>query len=281
METVQLTRAERVFRIWMYISAWMYAVAGLFFLFAGTLITQSANAGSTRILPSLPLYPLPANGTEGKFWLALSLSMMAMITYICRAAYLDIRSNGRLVPILLLSKFCSSVFYLTFFIMQGHLANLIGFLTDGPLFLATFILWIPASAGDKCIDEAEADILAAIGDALLPRGGVFAAGYLDYREECIADARKMMSAYYPAALLASRAMLRILDLSPLFFTLRPVTLRRLPLEKRQAMIRRIEGNRFYGLRMMYMGMKVLVTIPFFNREEAMRAVGYLQEEAPI
>jgi hypothetical protein len=278
MENIALTRGERAFRVWMFISAWMYAVSGLSFLFGGGLIVGGINALSARVFPSLPLYPLPGASPEGKFWLALGLSMMAMITYICRAAYLDPRRNGRLVPILLLSKFCSSVFYLSFFFAYKQLAHLTGFFTDGPLFLVTLALWLPAEAGDKYIDGAEEDILAAVGEAMLPRGGAFEAGYADFRDLCIADARKIFAAQYPPALAVSRAMIRIIDLSPLFLSLRPVTLRRLPIEERQQLLKRIEQHRHFGLRMMLFAVKLFVTLPFFNREETARAVGYLPAE---
>jgi len=263
----------------MYISAWMYALAGLCFLFGGGLIVSSVNTLSLRFFPTLPVYPLPGPAPEGKFWLVLSLSMMAMITYISRAAYLDLRRNGRLVPILLLSKFCSSMFYLIFFATSGQLVHLVGLLTDGPLFLITFALWIPASPGDEYIDGAEADTLAAIGEALFPRGGAFEAGYADFREECIADARKMFAGQYPSTRMGTRMMIRIFDLSPLFMMAKPVSFRRLPLEKRQALLNRIEHHRYYLFRMMFFGIKLFATVPFFNRDEAARAVGFNPEEA--
>ncbi|MFA6451692.1 MAG: hypothetical protein WCX65_19630, partial [bacterium] len=240
MDNGALTRAERRFRVWMFISAWMYAGAGLCFLFGGGLIVGGVNAFSARFFPALPLYPLPGASPEGKFWLVLSLSMMAMITYICRSAYLDLRRNARLVPILLLSKFCSSVFYMSFFIAYGHLANLVGFFTDGPLFLATLALWLPAAVGDRYIPEVEEDIIASFGEAMFPRGGAFEAGYMDFREECIADARRLFSMQYPPSRIGSRIMFRVLDMSPMFMMLRPVTFRRLSIEKRQQLLMRFE-----------------------------------------
>jgi hypothetical protein len=273
-----LTRAERRFRIWMFISAWMYAGAGLCFLFGGGLIVKSVNMLSARVFPALPLYPLPGASPEGKFWLALSLSMMAMITYICRSAYLDLRRNGRLVPILLLSKFCSSVFYMSFFVAYGHLANLVGFFTDGPLFLVTLALWLPAAVGDRCIDDVEEDILAAMGEAMFPRGGAFEAGYADFREECLADTRKMIAAYYPPTRVGVRAIIRVFDMAPMFMFVKPMTMRRLTIEKRQQVLRRLEHHWFYGYRMMFMAIKLVIALPFFNRDETARAIGYLPAE---
>jgi hypothetical protein len=278
METIELTRAERRFRIWMLISAWMYATGGMEFLLGGDMILQTINSLSARVFPGLPLYPLPGTSTEGKFWLTLGLSMMAMITYICWAIYRDVRRNCRWATILLLSKFCSSVFYLGFFVADGHLAYLVGFLTDSPLFIITLALWVPATVGDRWIDDTEEDILAAIGEAMFPRGGAFPEGYVDFRKECIEDTRKMFAELYPTTRMGARMMLRALDLSPWFLLFSPATLRRLPIGKRQELLRRIEQHGFYGFRMIFLMVKIFVAMPFFNREKTLRAVGYLSRE---
>lgn len=277
METDTLTRAERGFRLWMYISAWMYGLSGLFFLVVGSRIAPFVNTVSERFT-ALPPYPLPAAGAEGAFWQALSLSMMAMITWICRAAYLDPRRNGRLVPLLLLSKFCSSAFYIAFFAARGHLVCLVGFLTDFPLFVATLVLWLPAAAGDKFIDGAEEDILMAVGEALMPPGGAFDVGYADARERCLADARRMFAAQSPLALAVLRFMLRALDTLPVIMTLRPVTLRRLPPEERRKFLSRLDSHRSSTLRMIFFTAKLEALLPFFNQPEVEREVGWTLEE---
>jgi hypothetical protein len=257
----------------------MYAVTGICVLFGGGLILRVINGISARVFPALPLYPLPETSPEGEFWLVLSCSMLAMIAYICRSAYLDFRRNGRLVPILLLSKFCSSVLYLAFFITNGPLAYLVAFCIDGSLLLLTFALWLSAASVEcliSCVDE---DIIAAIGDALFPRGGAFDIGYSDFREANIDDTKKMFAAYYPHMLLGVKLMLRAFDWSPLFLIFRPTTIRRLPLEARQQLLRRIENHWFFGLRMMFTAVKLFVAMPFFNRGEAVMAVGGTSGEA--
>lgn len=270
-----LTAAERRFRLWMYISAWMYGVSGLFFLIAGWSIAPAVNAAVKDLLP-LPLYPLPAHGPEGAFWRVLAVSMMAMITYICRAAYLDLRRNAGLVPLLLLSKFCSSAVYLAFFAGNRQFVHLVGALTDGPLFLVTLWLWLPASGGG-CISATEEDILAAVGDALMPRGGPFETGFADVRGACIADARTLLAGMAPAARAVLRLMLHLLDLAPLYLSLRPATLRRLPLERRAALLHRIDS--LPVLRYMILAVKINILSPFFNRPEIERIVGWTREEA--
>ena len=260
-------------------SAWLYGTAGLFFFVAGLNIAPAVNAISARILPFAPRYPLPEAGPEGTFWLTLSLSMMVMITWICRAAYMDLRRNGRLVPILLISKGCSSIFYLFYLLTQGQLVHLVGIATDLPLFLVTLALWIPASNGARVMTEREEEIMAAVGEALLPRGGAFVAGYVDLREACLDDARRMLAAQFPIALAATRFLLHLVDLTPLLLGAGTRRLCRMSLETRQTFLRRIENHRFPLVRNAFIAVKALVVIPFFNQEEAARAVGYLSEEA--
>ena len=271
------TPAERRFRVWMYISAWMYGLAGLFFLVAGMHIAPFVNAVSERFLP-LPLYPLPAAQPEGAFWLVLSLSMMAMITWICRSAYLDLRRNRRLVPVLLLSKFCSSVFYLGFFLAHEHLVHLVGALTDGPLFLATLIMWLPAAPGDRCIDETEEDILAAMGEAFIPRGGEMEQGYADFRERSLADSRRLLSVQSPASLMMLRIMIRFIDAMPLLLRGKLVAFRRLPLEQRQDILMRMEQHPRTIVRLSCFAIKIQVLQGFFNQPEVERATGWTLEE---
>jgi len=269
-----LTPAERRFSLWMFISAYMYAISGLFFLLAGMKIAPFVNVVSSRFFPSLAPYPLPADGTEGGFWLVLSLSMMAMITWISRAASIDLRGNSRLVPVLLLSKFCSTMFYLFFFISSGQLLHLVGCLTDGPLFLVTLVLWIPASRGGGHLSETEEEILAAVGDAILPRGGAFDAGYTDFRKECLSDARTMMSAQDPFARSAFRFMLKFIDISPVIFLGRLRTFRRLAPEQRTALMEKFENSPLSPVRNILVALKILVELPFFSRKETAEAVGY-------
>lgn len=278
MPVSQLTRAEQVFRRWMLISAWMYAVSGLFFLVAGPHMAWVFNDLGDRLTFALgvvlPAYPLPADDREGAFWLVLSLSMMAMITYICRAAYLDLRRNAGLVPLLLLSKFCSSAIYLGFFLATGQLAHLVGTLTDGPLFLVTLALWFPASRGDRFLDRTEEEIYLAAGETLAPRGGAFEAGYADFREESLKDAQRLFAALSPVALAVFRMMLRFVDLLPIFIIRKPRTFRRLKPEERLAFLNRLEHSPRTAVRMTFFAIKLDVLLPLFNRPEMERVTGW-------
>jgi hypothetical protein len=113
---------------------------------------------------------------------------------------------------------------------------------------------------------------------MFPRGGPFEWGYLDFREECLNDTRRMFAAYHPPVLLGARILLRVFDLSPVLLTLRPATFRRLPAAKRQQLLQRLERHWFFGFRAIMMAFKLIVAVPFFNRDETMRAVGYLPKD---
>ena len=276
MSEVELTKSERALRVWMVICAISFGFAVPFFLFAGVWIVPAINAISARIC-SLPLYALPESGMEGAFWRVLGVSMMAMLTWLCVAVSLDMRRNCRLVPIILVSKLCSTLCYFGLFIALHPLAYLVGVLTDGPIFLLTLALWYLASPADRYIDEKEERILAAIGEAVLPRGGAFELGYADLRDRSMAGARRLMAVMDPVALLGRRLLFRTVNLSPILFGLRGCTFLAMSPEDRPAWLMRLERHRLGPVRMMCAAVKAYAAVPFFNEPEAAQAVGYKPE----
>lgn len=265
------TSAERVFRGWMLISAMMYALGCIGFLVIGKYIPAIINRIS-RITTSLPLYPLPADGAEGAFWTVLASSMMAMITWIAVQAYRDPRRNANLVPILLLSKACSTGFYTVLFVFNGHLAYIVGFLTDGPIFLLTAGLWYAAAGGDRYLTPGEERILMALGDAFMPRGGRFALGYADTCDACLSEARRMLAQLNVASLTAIRLGLHMVNWAPLTsFRRRLIAL---TTDERAQAIARLEARRSVLLRMFVVMAKTMTLVPFFDQPEAAQAVGY-------
>ncbi len=271
IESKVWTAAERVFRVWMLISAGMYAAGCVGFLLIGPYIPAAINAVSRFISP-LPLYPLPANVPEGAFWRILSVSMMAMITWIAVQTYRDPRRHANLVPILLVSKACSTVCYTVFFIMYGHLAYIVGFMTDGPIFLVTAGLWYAAAGGDRYLTSGEQRILAAIGEAFIPRGGRFPLGYADTRVACVSDASRMLAALDMPTLTGVRFLLHMLNWTSVpSFGRRLTTLTQ---DERIHVLTRLEVKRSALLRMLVVTAKLLTLVPFFEQPEAAQAVGY-------
>ncbi|HOV75837.1 MAG TPA: hypothetical protein P5318_04990 [Candidatus Hydrogenedentes bacterium] len=265
------TPAERVFRGWMLISAGMYALGAAAFLVIGASIPGVINAISRYTLP-LPLYPMPTDAPEGAFWRILSVSMMAMLTWISVQAYRDPRRHGNMIPILLLSKTCSTACYTVFFIRHGHLAYMVGFLTDGPIFLVTALLWYAAAGGERNLTRGEDRILAALGEAFMPRGGRFDLGFADVREASLDGTTRMLAVMDVPTLLAMRLSLHFLNWTPVpAFGRRLVSL---SADRRAEWLMRLEARRSVMLRTCVIIAKVLILVPFFEQPEAMDAVGY-------
>lgn len=128
-------------RYWMGISAGMYFVAMLFFLFAQNQLLEGLNTVSRWLFKErLPLIPL---STE-KFWLVLTTSMMLMLTALCGFVAYKPEAFLEMVIIVLISKLCSTSLYLILFGEKKYFAYLVGALTDGPLFLITLIFYLLA-----------------------------------------------------------------------------------------------------------------------------------------
>lgn len=135
-----LTKQEKQLVILLRIWAISFFITGLYFLFFQNELIRQINFFSTDILKlNLPLHP----ETPDKFWLALTISMMATITVLSYIAQKDIRKNiGYVVP-LLVSKFVSTFFFILFYFIHIHSpAYIVGALTDGSIFIITLIFYL-------------------------------------------------------------------------------------------------------------------------------------------
>ena len=257
----------------MLISAVIFGFAVPFFFFGGAWIAPVINIVSAHLCP-LPLYPIPPDGVEGAFWRVLGVSMMSMLTWTCWKIYLDVRQYSHLTPIILISKCCSTSLYFVLFCSNHYLAYLIGALTDGPIFVLTWLLWYMARPADRCLDPREEDIVLAIGDALVPPGGAFTAGFLDLRGECLADIRRSLGSLAPLSLCGTRLLVRVLNVAPILAGLSLGTLLGASREKRSALLARLERHRWWLFRAMVLAVKTVVLLALFNRPELSGAVGY-------
>lgn len=145
-----LTRQEKHLAILLRIWAACFTVGGLYFLFFQNTLIQQINYISSDVL-KLNFSLLPES-TE-KFWLALTISMMATITVLSCIAQKDIRKNiGYVIP-LLISKFVSTLFFVLFFFLHiKSLAYIVGALTDGPIFVITLIFYLRAKSPTTTIE---------------------------------------------------------------------------------------------------------------------------------
>ena len=130
---------EKVLRTVMLLYAIAFIVTDLIFLFASPQLYQVMNyLGSFLGLPPSPPF-------QERFYLDLTNSMMVMITFISLAIYFNPRKNLCLMPVLIVSKYTSSIFGVLFFLLtEKYFSYIVIFLTDFPLaVIATYLyLWV-------------------------------------------------------------------------------------------------------------------------------------------
>lgn len=133
---MQLTQDERLLAQWLKICSPLYAVAGLAFVATHAVMFEWLRP----ITDLLHLDPTP-NPTE-RFWLALSTSMMLMLTVCCALGARDIRRNIDMCIPVFMSKFCSTICGILFFAAAAPFGMyLLIATTDLPLGIVTFVLW--------------------------------------------------------------------------------------------------------------------------------------------
>lgn len=142
MHTTQPTQDEARLAAWLKLCAPLYAVAGLFFLATHGIMFDMLRP----ISDLLHLEPTP-NPVE-KFWLALSSSMMLMLTLCCWLGAKDIRRNRDMCIVIFCSKFCSTLLGFIFFATHAPFGMyLLIASTDLPLGIVTLVLWRKAGGG--------------------------------------------------------------------------------------------------------------------------------------
>lgn len=140
MQELPLTREERQLKALMKFWTFLFGLGAVAFLLVGDWILYAGNYFSVEVMKwGLPAMPMP---TE-KFWLSLTVSMMATITMISYYIQRDVRANMVLTSFLLVSKLTStSVMLSAFFWHRPYFNYLLGsVLCDGPIFLVTLIFY--------------------------------------------------------------------------------------------------------------------------------------------
>jgi hypothetical protein len=144
---------ERGLRIWMIVFAISFVIADFLFLFGQEPLFKFLNWQAQQI--GMP--PSPAPDGNQWFFLALTNSMMVMITYMAVAIAYKPWTYFSYLPVLIVSKTTSALTGLAFFLsthysnaaclMQGKLAcayfsNLSVFTSDFPLAIIAVVLYV-------------------------------------------------------------------------------------------------------------------------------------------
>src|SRR5262249_12427478 len=125
-----------------------------------------------------------------RFWLALAVAYMVVVTWLAAAIARAPRANAHLMPILAAGKATSALLCLAFFVWQPlasgervfiYLAN---FVVDASLVAvvatSAVALWLSSAPGERSV-AGDRRLLDALLETLVPRGGPFALGGSDER----------------------------------------------------------------------------------------------------
>lgn len=142
---MNLTKYEKIMKYTALAYALMFIGAVMVFICLPERMFGMMNDISKALAPSLP----PA-ADSGKFWLSLTVSMMATITVLSILIYRDVKANYRMAVPLVTAKFTSSLFGLGFFIAGfalpetgwNTLANLMILFSDFPLGVLMLVLYL-------------------------------------------------------------------------------------------------------------------------------------------
>jgi len=144
MLTLEEERLKKLLNIFTF----LFAAAGLSFIFASHLLISEINHFSQKFTPQLPLL---AENAEN-FWLALTGSLMVTLTALCYAAQLDLRRRKDLVVYILISKAASTFFFLSFFLFTLRaFAYLVGAITDGSIFIILLFFYLRAGRSSQLL----------------------------------------------------------------------------------------------------------------------------------
>lgn len=133
----QPTREENQLRRLMQIWTGLFGTGAVIFLLIGDRILEQGNWIGSRL--NFPPMPLP---TE-RFWLSLTISMMATITALAYYVQKDVRMNKKITVFILIAKLTSTLALMNFFFADARYFNYLmgSVFCDGPIFIITFILY--------------------------------------------------------------------------------------------------------------------------------------------
>jgi len=141
---MNLTSRQNRMRIVALLYAVSFIITGLIFLFIPDRLLDIINMVSASVFPSLT----PASDS-GKFWLSMTVSMMAGISTISILIWRDVARYLHMAVPLVVMKFASALTGLSFFVAglivpewgSDTLANLIVFIADFPLGVLMLFLY--------------------------------------------------------------------------------------------------------------------------------------------
>ena len=257
---------DRFLRLLFTALAAAFAVTGLlFFCFPDATVATLNAAGRPLGFP-----PAPASAL--RFWLSLAVAYMMLVTLLAAAIARDPRGRADLMPILAAGKATSSLTCAGYFVASSpafiYLANA---LVDGTLALTVLgaygFVWSTSETGGA----RDRQLLQAVLEALVPRGGAFATGAADVAlDDAVARYFARLHPLGPAGL---RVLLRALEYGTVLFErTRPFS--RLDAAARERALAAWEASRLGLRRQLVASVKLLGLLHFYERPETWPGIGY-------
>jgi hypothetical protein len=257
-------------------AAVFFLVGLLFFVFPDGTIDALNAVGAALGFPDAP-------HLAHRFWLGLAVSYMAVVTALAYLISQAPTERRVLMLPLALGKMTSSLTCLLFLALDHpYFIYFANFLVDGSIALGvlwTLRLTVPRAPLPKevargvaaTLDEGSRRILRATAEAFLPRGGSFPLG-----AEEIAMAEKVethLAGFHPLVLPLTAAVLRWLDIQPLFH-LRAARLQNLTVAERARVLEAMERSRLLLRRQPVLMLKLFLGLHAYRDPSVARQVGY-------
>ena len=261
-----LASLDRLLRALFWALCVAFAATGLtFFAFPDATIQVLNTTGHALGFP-------PAPASSLRFWLSLGVAYMMLVTLLAAAIARDPRGRAHLMPILAAGKATSSLTCAGYFVASSpafiYLANA---LVDGTLALTALgaygLVWATSETGAA----RDRELLKAVLDALVPRGGAFPIGAADTDlDETLARYFARLHPLGPAGL---RVLLRAIEYGTVVFErTRPFS--RLDPAARERALAAWETSRLGLRRQLVASVKLLGLLHFYERPETWPGIGY-------
>lgn len=243
-----------------------FAVTGtLFFLFPDGTVRALNATGALVGFPPAPPSPL-------RFWLSLAVAYMVLVTLLAWAISRDPIARAPMMPILAAGKATSSLTCALYFVGSApyfiYFANAA---VDGSLALLVLAAYAAVSATSAAGRARDAELLRAVLDALVPRGGAFATGAADV--DLDATLSRYFARLHPLGPVGLHLLLRTLEYGTAVFAGgRPFS--RLDPAAREHALAGWETSRLGPRRQVVASLKLLALMHFYERPETWSGIGF-------
>jgi hypothetical protein len=230
--------------------------------------------GTIRVLNAVgsPLGFPPAPASALRFWLSLGLAYMVLVTLLAASIAKDPRGRAALMPILAAGKATSSLTCLGYFLLSmPAFVYFLNFLVDGSIAVTVLGGWAVVSLSGEQARARDEQLLRAVLDALVPRGGAFPTGAAD--GDLDARVSEYFGRLHPLGPLGLGFLLRAIEYgTAVFERSRPFS--QLDPPARERALAAWERSRLGLRRQLIASVKLIALLHFYEGRETWPGIGY-------